>query len=29
MLTARKSVSAADIKKFEKFRKSIQIAKAA
>merc|ERR1719331_2047596 len=29
MLTARKSVSAADVKKFEKFRKSIQIAKAA
>jgi SpoVK/Ycf46/Vps4 family AAA+-type ATPase len=29
MLTARKSVSAADVKKFERFRKSIQIAAAA
>ena len=29
MLTARKSVTAADVKKFEKFRKSIQIANAA
>ena len=27
MLTARKSVSATDVKKFESFRKSIQIAK--
>ena len=27
MLVARKSVSAADVKKFERFRKSIQIAK--
>ena len=26
MLTARKSVSTADVKKFERFRKSIQIA---